>query len=248
MPPSASSPSGAYGGGRLDSTVALDLSLNIADSVKVVTRVRERISAARDTVRAELQRLTLAEGGRDWTLERPARLVFGPRVEIDNLALRAGPRSITMNGVLDRHGTSDLTLGIAGLDLEALRASGLVPIGRRGRHAPPRGPAHAPRFRARWVSPLSRGEPGDWQPRRRSRPGPGRASGSRRSEARRRRPTHRRGNTPVPAHAHAEGHVRRLRSEPPRTGLARSRADSFGPRQLSSRCCRPRRRLASTDS
>ena len=117
--------------GGYDSTVALDLSLNVADSVRVVTRVRGTITAARDTVRAELQRLTLAEGGRDWTLEQPARLVFGPRVEIDNLNLRAGPRSITLNGVLDRHGTSDLTLGIAGLDLEALRASGLVPIGGR---------------------------------------------------------------------------------------------------------------------
>jgi translocation and assembly module TamB len=117
--------------GGYDSTLALDLSLNIADSVRVVTRVRGTVSTARDTVRAELQRLTLAEGGRDWALERPARLVVGPRVEIDNLALRAGPRSITMNGVLDRHGSSDLTLGIAALDLEALRASGLVPIGGR---------------------------------------------------------------------------------------------------------------------
>jgi translocation and assembly module TamB len=117
--------------GGYDSTVALDLSLNIADSVRVATRVRGTISAARDTVRAELQRLTLAEGGRDWALERPARLVFGPRVEIDGLALRAGARSITVNGVFDRHGSSDLTLGIAALDLEALRASGLVPIGGR---------------------------------------------------------------------------------------------------------------------
>jgi translocation and assembly module TamB len=136
--------------GGYDSTVALDLSLNIADSVRVVTRVRGTVSAARDTVRAELQRLTLAEGGRDWALERPARLVFGPRVEIGNLALRAGPRSITVNGVLDRHGTSDLTLGIAGLDLEALRASGLVPIGGRvdgSLHLT--GPAAAPRLQGK---------------------------------------------------------------------------------------------------
>jgi translocation and assembly module TamB len=136
--------------GGYDSTVALDLSLNIADSVKVVTRVRGTVSAARDTVRAELQRLTLAEGGRDWALERPARLVFGPRVEIDKLALRSGARSITMNGVLDRHGTSDLTLGIAALDLEALRASGLVPVGGRvdgTLHLT--GPADAPRLQGK---------------------------------------------------------------------------------------------------
>ena len=146
--------------GGYDSTVALDLSLNVADSVKVVTRVRGTISAARDTVRAELQRLTLAEGGRDWTLERPARLVFGPRVEIDNLALQAGSRSITMNGVLDRHGTSDLTLGIAGLDLEALRAAGLVPIGGRvdgTLHLT--GPAAAPRLQGKMgLAILSKGD------------------------------------------------------------------------------------------
>ena len=136
--------------GGYDSTVALDLSLNIADSVRVVTRIRGTVSAARDTVRAELQRLTLAEGGRDWALERPTRLVFGPRVEIDKLALRAGPRSITMNGVFDRHGTSDLTLGIAALDLEALRASGLVPVGGRVDgmlHLT--GPADAPRLQGK---------------------------------------------------------------------------------------------------
>jgi translocation and assembly module TamB len=145
--------------GGYDSTVALDLNLNIADSVKVVTRVRGTVSAARDTVRAELQRLTLAEGGRDWALERPARLVFGPRVEIDNLALRAGARSITMNGVLDRHGSSDLTLAITALDLEALRASGLVPIGGRvdgSLHLT--GPAAAPRLQGKMgLAILSKG-------------------------------------------------------------------------------------------
>ena len=136
--------------GAYDSTVALDLSLNIADSVKVVTRLRGTISTARDTLRAELQRLTLAEGGRDWALERPTRLVFGPRVEIDHLTLRAGPRSITMNGVLDRHGSSDLTLGITALDLEALRASGLAPVGGRvdgSLHLT--GPAAAPRLQGK---------------------------------------------------------------------------------------------------
>ncbi len=145
--------------GSYDSTVALDLNVNIADSVKLVTRVRGTVSAARDTVRAELQQLTLAEGGRNWALERPARLVFGARVEIDSLALRAGARNITMNGVLDRHGTSDLTLGITGLDLEALRASGLVPIGGRvdgSLHLS--GPAAAPRLQGKMsLAILSKG-------------------------------------------------------------------------------------------
>ncbi|HET9039205.1 MAG TPA: hypothetical protein VFN40_03490, partial [Gemmatimonadales bacterium] len=136
--------------GGYDSTVALDLSVNIADSVQVATRIRGTVSAARDTVRAELQRLTLAEGGRDWALEQPASFMFGPRIEVKGLALRAGPRSITANGVLDRHGSSDLALGIAALDLEALRASGLVPIGGRvDGTLRLTGPAAAPRLQGK---------------------------------------------------------------------------------------------------
>ncbi len=117
--------------GGYDSTVALDLSVNVGDSVRVATRFRGTISSARDTVHAELQQLTLAEGGRAWALERPATFAFGPRVEVTDLALRAGHRRITVNGVLDRRGTSDMTLRVTSLDLEALRATGLVPIGGR---------------------------------------------------------------------------------------------------------------------
>jgi autotransporter translocation and assembly factor TamB len=133
--------------GGYDSTLALDLKLNIGDSVRLATQVRGTVSAARDTVRAELQQLTLDEGGRAWALERPAALGFGPRVEVNGLALRAGDRSIVVNGVLDRRGTSDLTLGITSLELETLRASGLVPVGGRldGRlHLT--GPAEDPRL------------------------------------------------------------------------------------------------------
>ena len=136
--------------GGYDSTVALDLNVNIADSVRVATRIRGTVSMARDTVRLELQRLALTEGGRDWALERPARIMFGPRVEIDGLALRAGERSITANGVLDRQGSSDLTFGIAALDLEALRAAGLVPIGGRvDGQLHLTGPAAAPRLQGK---------------------------------------------------------------------------------------------------
>ncbi|MGH7513249.1 MAG: translocation/assembly module TamB domain-containing protein [Gemmatimonadales bacterium] len=117
--------------GGYDSTLALDLKLNVGDSVRVESRVRGAISAARDTVRAELQRLTLDEGGRAWRLERPAAVTLGPRLEVDHLVLRAGDRSIMLNGVLDRRGTSDLTLRIASLNLETLRATGLVPVGGR---------------------------------------------------------------------------------------------------------------------
>jgi autotransporter translocation and assembly factor TamB len=117
--------------GGYDSTLALDLNLNVGDSVRLATRIRGAISTARDTIRAELQRLTLDEGGRAWALERPAVITLGPRVEIGGLALRAGDRSIAVNGVLDRRGTSDLTLRISSLELETLRATGLVPIGGR---------------------------------------------------------------------------------------------------------------------
>ncbi len=115
--------------GKYDSTLALDLALNVADSVRVATRVRGAVSKARDTVTAEIQRLTLDEGGRAWTLQRPVAFTFGPRLEVHDLALRAGERSITLDGVFDRRDSSDMTLGVAGLNLETLRAAGLVPVG-----------------------------------------------------------------------------------------------------------------------
>ena len=117
--------------GGYDSTVALDLQLNIADSVRVASRVRGAISKARDTVTAEIQRLTVDEGGRAWSLDRPVEITFGPRVEVHDLALRAGRRGIMVNGTIDRRDSSDMTVRVAGLDLEALRAAGLVPVGGR---------------------------------------------------------------------------------------------------------------------
>jgi translocation and assembly module TamB len=117
--------------GGYDSTLALDLKLNIADSVQVASQIRGSISAARDTIRAELQRLTLNEGGRAWALARPAEIALKPRVELKNVALVAPGRSITVDGVFDRAGPSDLTLRITSLDLETFRAAGLVPIGGR---------------------------------------------------------------------------------------------------------------------
>src|SRR5262249_3283270 len=74
----------------------------------------------------------------------------GPRVEVGGLALQAGERSLMVNGVFDRHGASDLTLKIASLDLEALRAAGIVPIGGRvdgNLHLT--GPATSPRLQGK---------------------------------------------------------------------------------------------------
>jgi autotransporter translocation and assembly factor TamB len=113
--------------GRYDSTLALDAAVNVGDSLRAATKLRGTVSG--DTVRAALQQLTLEEGGRTWALERPAGLGFGPRIEVAGFALRAGQRSITVDGRFDRHGSSDITLRIAGLDLETLRAAGLAPMG-----------------------------------------------------------------------------------------------------------------------
>ncbi|HKT61367.1 MAG TPA: translocation/assembly module TamB domain-containing protein, partial [Gemmatimonadales bacterium] len=117
--------------GGYDSTLALNLALNIADSVRVASQIRGSVSAARDTIGAELQRLTVDEGGRAWALARPVAIALKPRVEVKGLALVAPGRSITVDGVLDRRGRSDLTLRISSLDLETLRAAGLVPVGGR---------------------------------------------------------------------------------------------------------------------
>jgi translocation and assembly module TamB len=136
--------------GRYDSTLALNFALNVGDSVRVATQLRGAVSKTRDTLRADLERLTLDEGGRAWALERPASLVLGPRVELHDLALRAGRRSITVNGVLDRRDSSDMTLRITGLDLETLRASGLAPVGGRlDGYLHLLGPAAAPRLQGR---------------------------------------------------------------------------------------------------
>ncbi len=136
--------------GKYDSTVALDLNLNVADSVRVATRVRGAVSQARDTVTAEIQQLTLDEGGRAWALQRPAAFTWGPSLQVHDLVLRAGERSIALDGVLDRQGTSDMTLRIAGLDLETLQAAGLVPIGGRlDGQLRLEGPGTAPRLHGR---------------------------------------------------------------------------------------------------
>ncbi|HEX3275478.1 MAG TPA: translocation/assembly module TamB domain-containing protein [Gemmatimonadales bacterium] len=117
--------------GGYDSTVALDLKLNIGDSVRVDSRLRGTVATTRDTVTATLERLTLDEGGRAWTLDRPAELTLGPLTRIRGLALRAGPRSILMDGTVDPHGVSDFTVQVNALELATLRASGLVPVAGR---------------------------------------------------------------------------------------------------------------------
>ena len=112
---------------RYDSIVALDAAAQIGDSIRFATALRGTVTG--DTVRASLQRFDLTEGGRTWTLDRPARLELRPRVDVHALSLTAGDRRLTIHGVFDPHGSSDLRLGIKGFDLDAFRSAGLLPMG-----------------------------------------------------------------------------------------------------------------------
>ncbi len=114
---------------RYDSLIALDANVALGDSVRIATALRG--STAGDTTHVTLQRLDLTEGGRSWALEQPAALTFGPQVVIDQLGLRSGTRSITLDGTFDRRGTSDMTLRLANVDLDALQSVKLSPIGGR---------------------------------------------------------------------------------------------------------------------
>jgi translocation and assembly module TamB len=112
---------------RYDSVVALDANTQIGDSIRFATGLRGTVAS--DTIRAVLQRLDLSEGGRNWALDRPAKLELRPRVEVGALSLTAGDRRLTANGIFDPNGSSDLRVGIKGFDLDAFRSAGLVPMG-----------------------------------------------------------------------------------------------------------------------
>ena len=114
---------------RYDSVVALDADAQIGDSIRFATGLRGTVAG--DTIRAVLQRLDLNEGGRKWALDRPTQLELRPRVNVAALSLTSGERRLTVNGVFDPHGSSDLRLGIQGLDLDAFRSADLIPMGGR---------------------------------------------------------------------------------------------------------------------
>ncbi|HYC32415.1 MAG TPA: translocation/assembly module TamB domain-containing protein, partial [Gemmatimonadales bacterium] len=149
--------------GRYDSVVALDASALLRDSIAIVASLRGAVSG--DTVRGTLERLDLAENGRKWALERPARFaVAPPRYEVDYFSLRAGDSRLALDGVLDRSGTSDLSAELRGLDLALLRQLGLASFGGRAEGiARLSGPADAPSLTAdirASVSPAETGTPG----------------------------------------------------------------------------------------
>nr|MBA3522023.1 translocation/assembly module TamB domain-containing protein [Gemmatimonadales bacterium] len=115
--------------GRYDSLVAVEGRATIDDTVQVALALRG--AAESDTVRTRLERLEVAEGGRIWSLERPAGLMLRPRIEVEKLALRSNERVITVDGIFDRRDSSDLAVRLQDVELGALRDAGLVPIGGR---------------------------------------------------------------------------------------------------------------------
>jgi translocation and assembly module TamB len=115
--------------GRYDSLITVQAYIDLGDSVRLTTALHGVVGT--DTLRAVLQRLDLTEGGRAWSLEQPANLELRPRLVMEGFALHAGSRRIIMNGVLDRRSSSDVTLRVTNVDLDALRAIRLTPIGGR---------------------------------------------------------------------------------------------------------------------
>jgi translocation and assembly module TamB len=116
--------------GRYDSLLALQGTIEVNDDISLALGVAGKVEG--DTTAATLRRLDLTEGGRKWTLARPAGIELRPnRVEVDGFSLGAGDRSIAIDGVFARRDSSDLTMRIVGFDLDALAEARLVPIGGR---------------------------------------------------------------------------------------------------------------------
>jgi translocation and assembly module TamB len=113
--------------GRYDSLFALQATATLRDSVRLAAALQG--VAAGDTLRGRLERLEFSEGGRSWALEQPAGLVLRPRIEIDGFAFRSGQSRLIAEGVLDRKGTSDLSLRFDRVDLESFRDLGIAPVG-----------------------------------------------------------------------------------------------------------------------
>ena len=140
--------------GRYDSVVTLQASAVLRDSIAFATAFQG--TAAADTIEGTLRSLDLTEGGRKWTLVQPVAISLRPRrVEVNGFDFRAGEHRITLNGLLDRGGTSDLALEIRQLDLDLLRHLALSPIsGTLDGSLRLSGPAESPSLSAKTVAVL----------------------------------------------------------------------------------------------
>lgn len=130
--------------GRYDSLVSLQGTVTVNDDIRLAVGLEGRVSG--DTTRATLRRLDLVEGGRTWRLDRPAAIALrAGQVEVGGFTLGAGDRHIAIDGVFDRRDSSDMTLELAGFDLDALAQARLAPIaGRLDGRLRLSGPAAAP--------------------------------------------------------------------------------------------------------
>jgi autotransporter translocation and assembly factor TamB len=107
---------------RYDSLVSLVATATLDDSLRVAAQLRG--SARGDTVRAALERLDIGA----WSLARPATLAYGSSIEIRGFELHEGARRLTIGGILDRRGQSDLTVQLDSVDLDVLNDLGLAPV------------------------------------------------------------------------------------------------------------------------
>ena len=130
--------------GRYDSVVALQGTVEVDEDISLALSLAG--AASGDTTRATLRRLELREGGRTWSLERPAAIALRPEVvEVRQFALGAGDRRISVDGIFTRRDSSDMTVRIRGFELDALAQARLVPMaGRLDGTLRLSGPAEAP--------------------------------------------------------------------------------------------------------
>ncbi|HEX6668792.1 MAG TPA: hypothetical protein VF061_04510, partial [Gemmatimonadales bacterium] len=135
--------------GRSDSVVSLQGTIEVSDDISLGLGLQGSTSG--DTTVAQLQRLDLNEGGRRWRLTRPAGIALRPdAVEVDGFALAAGDRGISLDGIFTRRDSSDLTMRINGLELDALAEARLAPLaGRLDGTLHLSGPAEAPSVEGR---------------------------------------------------------------------------------------------------
>ena len=116
--------------GRYDSLVSLQATVTVSDDIRLALGLEG--AASGDSVRAQLRRLDLLEGGRTWRLDRPAGIALRPGVvDVDGFTLGAGDRHVAIDGIFDRRDSSDMTLRFNGLDLDALAQARLVPVAGR---------------------------------------------------------------------------------------------------------------------
>jgi hypothetical protein len=107
---------------RYDSLISLVGTATLDDSLSVAAQLRGTVRG--DTVQASLERLDIGA----WKLARPAAVTVRRAVAIDGFELREGARRLTIGGVLDRKGRSDLTVELDSVDLDVLNDIGLAPV------------------------------------------------------------------------------------------------------------------------